>query len=118
MEATMTDNVMLDHTEIEKLIERGKAARAENMRRFEAAASEVVASTLRAHHVIAVVAVLLISFGAKVFFFSSAPTAEASIGAPNALPGATLNVLQMHRDVDTKSLPVLKMNDRTFIFTE
>jgi hypothetical protein len=24
MEATMTDNVMLDHTEIEKLIERGK----------------------------------------------------------------------------------------------
>ena len=38
-------------------------------------------STLRAHHVIAVVAVLLISFGVKMFFLSSAPTAEANIRA-------------------------------------
>ncbi len=32
---------------------------------------------MRAQHVIAVVAVLLLSFGAKMFFFS-APTAEAT----------------------------------------
>ena len=48
-------------------------------------------STLRAHHVIAVVAVLLISFGVKMFFLSSAPTAEANI---RAIPNASVNVLQ------------------------
>ena len=72
-------------------------------------------STLRAHPVIAVVAVLLISFGVKLFFLSSAPTAEANI---RAIPNASVNVLQMERDVDTKSLPVQKMNDKTFIFTD
>jgi hypothetical protein len=35
-------------------------------------------STMRAHHAIAVVAVILISFGVKMFFFS-APTAEADV---------------------------------------
>ena len=69
--------------------------------------------SLRAHHVIAVVAILLISLGVKMFFFA-APTAEATI---HAIPSA-MNVLQMQRDVDTKSLPVQKMNDKTFIFTD
>jgi hypothetical protein len=64
--------------------------------------------------VITVVAVLVISFGTKVFS-SWPPTAEADVPA---VPTADMNVLQMHRDVDTKSLPVLKMEDRTFIFTE
>ena len=71
-------------------------------------------STLRAHHVIAVVEGLLISFGVKMFFLSS-PTAEANI---RAIPNASVNVLQMERDVDTKSLPVQEMNDKTFIFTD
>jgi hypothetical protein len=113
------ENVTLDHIEIERLIAQAKTARAENMRRFGAAASGVVSSTLRAHHAIAVVAVLLISFGVKMFFSSSAPTAEANIHAvPSAIPSASVNVLQMHRDVDTKSLPVQKLNDKTFIFTD
>ena len=43
---------------------------------------------MRTHHVIAVVAVTLISFGAKIFFFSP-PTAEADVH-PNikSLPAA------------------------------
>jgi hypothetical protein len=54
-----------------------------------------------------------------MFFSTSAPTAEANIRAvSSAIPSASVNVLQMHRDVDTKSLLVQKMNDRTFIFTD
>jgi hypothetical protein len=69
---------------------------------------------MRAHHVIAVVAVLVVGVGAKQFLFS--PTqADANI---NAVPSASVNVLQMHRDIDTKSLSVQKMNDKTFIFTD
>jgi hypothetical protein len=111
----MRDLVTLDHIAIEELIARGKAARAEDMHRFGAAASRVVGSTLRAHRVVAVVAVLLTSFGVGVFFSSSPPTAEANI---RTVPSAGLDVLQMQRDVDTKSLPVQKMTDRTFISTE
>ncbi len=110
-------NVTLDRIEFEKLIEQSKAERAEYMRQCGTAALGVVGSTLRAHHVIAVVTVLLISFGVKMFFSSSAPTAEANMRAvPSAIPSASVNVLQMHRDA--KSLPVQKMNDRTFIFTD
>ena len=69
---------------------------------------------MRVHHVIAVVAVLVVGVGAKQFLFS--PTlADANI---NAVPSASVNVLQMHRDIDTKSLSVQKMNDKTFIFTD
>jgi hypothetical protein len=73
-------NVTLDRTDFQKLVEQAKAARAEYMRRGGTAALGVVGSKLRAHHAIAVVAVLLISFGVKMFFFS-APTAEANIHA-------------------------------------
>jgi molybdenum-dependent DNA-binding transcriptional regulator ModE len=69
---------------------------------------------MRARHVIAVVAVLVIGLGAKQFLFP--PTqADANI---NAVPSASVNVLQMHRDIDTKSISVQKMNDKTFIFTD
>jgi hypothetical protein len=67
---------------------------------------------MRAHHVIAVVAVLIIGLGAKQFLF---PPKQADA---DAVPSASLNVFQMHRDLDTKSLPVQKMNDKTFIFTD
>jgi molybdenum-dependent DNA-binding transcriptional regulator ModE len=71
-------------------------------------------ASMRAHHVIAVVAVLVIGLGAKQFLFP--PTqADANI---NAVPSASVNVLQMHRDIDTKSISVQKMNDKTFIFTD
>jgi hypothetical protein len=69
---------------------------------------------MRAHHVIAVVAVLIIGLGAKQFVFPP-NQADANI---NAVPSASVNTLQMHRDIDTKSLPVQKMNDKTFIFTD
>ena len=114
----MTENVTLDRIDFEKLKEQAKAQRAECLNQYGTAALGVVGSTLREHHVIAVVAVVLISFGVKMFFLS-APTAEANIHAvPSAIPSASVNVLQMHRDVDTKSLPVQKMNDKTFIFTD
>jgi hypothetical protein len=112
-------NVTLDRIEFEKLIEQSKAERAEYMRQCGTAALGVVGSTLCAHHVIAVVAVLLISFGVKMFFSTSAPTAEANIRAvPSVIPSSSMNVIQIHRDIDTKSLPVQKMNDKTFIFTD
>ena len=116
---TMSQNVTLDRIDFEKLIAQSKAERAEYMRQCGTATLGVVGSTLREHHAIAVVIVLLISFGVKMFFSSSAPTAEASIhSVPSAILSASVNVLQLQRDVDTKSLPVQKMNDKTFIFTD
>ena len=69
---------------------------------------------MRAYHVIAVVAVLIIGLGAKQFVF---PPQQADAGV-NAVPSASVNVLQMHRDIDTKSISEQKMNDKTFIFTD
>ena len=69
---------------------------------------------MRAHHVIAVVIVFVIGFGVKEFLFPPMK-ADADI---SGVPSASLNVLQMQRDMDTKSLPSLKMNDKTFIFTD
>ena len=66
---------------------------------------------MRAHHVIAVVAVLVIGLGAKQFVFPP-KQADANI---NAVSSASMDVLQMHRDIDTKSLPVQKMRDMTFV---
>ena len=57
---------------------------------------------MRVHHAIAVVAVILIGFGVKLFFFS-APAAEAQLN----LNPITIDVLQMHRDYpNLKGLPV------------
>ena len=67
---------------------------------------------MRAHHVIAVVAVLVIGLGAKLYLFPP-KQAEADV-----FPTGTMNVLQMHTDIDMKQLPQQKMNDKTFIFTE
>src|ERR1035438_1276870 len=54
---------------------------------------------MRAHHVIAVVAVLVIGLGAKQFLFS--PTqADANI---NAVSSASVDVLQMHRSEEHTS---------------
>jgi len=68
---------------------------------------------MRAVHVIAVVAVISIGFGVKLFFFS-APTTEADI---HAVPSASMNVLQMHVDYPN-ILPVQKMHDMTFVFSD
>ena len=69
---------------------------------------------MRAHHVIAVAAALVIGLGAKQILF---PPMKADADMRD-VPSPSVNVLQMQRDMDTKSLPALKMNDKAFIFTE
>jgi hypothetical protein len=67
---------------------------------------------MRAHHVIAVVAVLVIGLGAKQYLFPP-KQADANVFSP-----AAMNVLQMHADINMQQLPKQKMNDKTFVFTE
>lgn len=67
--------------------------------------------SIRKHHVIAVLAVLVIGLGAKQYFF---PPMEAE--ANLAVPSASMNVLQMQRDINVKNLPVQKVRDMTFVF--
>ena len=111
----MSENVTLDHIDFEKLKEQAKVARAEYLRQHGTDALVVVGSTLRAHHVIAVVTVILISFGMKMFFFS-APTAEADI---HAGPRASMDILQLHIDHPNRNnLPVQKMHDMSFVFSD
>jgi hypothetical protein len=67
---------------------------------------------MRAHHGITVVAIILIGFGVKLFFFPT-PAVEADTLA------ASMNVLQMHKDhPNIKNLPVQKTHDMTFVFSE
>ena len=67
---------------------------------------------MRAHHALVVAAVLLVGFGAKLFFFS-APKANAGVHVVN------MDIHQMHLDYrDMTSLPVEKVHDTTFVFAE
>jgi hypothetical protein len=68
--------------------------------------------SIRTHHVLAVVAVLVIGLGAKQYFF---PPMEAQANL-HAVPSASMNVLQMHRDINVKTLPVQKVHDMAFVF--
>lgn len=65
---------------------------------------------MRAQHVIAVLAVLIVGIGAKQFFF---PPQKAKADIP---AGVSVNVLQMHRDVNMRNLPVQELRDMTFVF--
>ncbi|MFZ0348571.1 MAG: hypothetical protein WCB77_03810 [Pseudolabrys sp.] len=76
---------MLDHLEIHKTIARAKAVRAENLRRYGRSALGAFGSKLRAPRIIAVIVVLLVTFGAKMLFLPMAP-AEANI---QAVPSAS-----------------------------
>jgi hypothetical protein len=63
---------------------------------------------MRLYRGIAVVAVILIGFGVKLFFFP-APTAEPDT---HAVKNGSMNVLQMHIDhPNIKNLPVLDVKD-------
>jgi len=62
---------------------------------------------MRKHHVVAVIAILLIGLGVKQFFFPP-KAADADTNA------STMNVLQMH--IDHPNLPVQKIHDMTFVF--
>ena len=67
---------------------------------------------MRAHHVIAVVAAILVGAGAKLVFFT-APTAEAE-----ALPimSVGLDVSQLHQN--SQNLPVQKVDDMSLVFPD
>ena len=67
---------------------------------------------IRAHHVIAVVAVLVVGLGVKQVLFPPRH-AEANI---NAVRGLSMNIMQMHSDMDVKYLPVQRMSDKAFVF--
>jgi hypothetical protein len=68
---------------------------------------------MRAHHVITVVAALVIGLGAKQYLF---PPRQADA---DAFPIATMSILQMHIDhPNGNNLSQQKMNDKTFIFTD
>ena len=67
---------------------------------------------IHAHLIIAVLAVLVIGLGAKQYLF---PPMEAEANL-HAVPSASISVLQMHRDINVKNLPVQKMHDMTFVF--
>jgi molybdenum-dependent DNA-binding transcriptional regulator ModE len=69
---------------------------------------------MRAHHVIAIVAVLVIGLGAKQFVFPP-QQADADI---NAVPSASVNIHQMLIDHPNRNnFPAQKMHDMTFVFS-
>jgi len=68
---------------------------------------------MRAHHVIAVVAVLVIGLGAKQFLF---PPKQADA---DTVQSASLNVFQMQIDhPNKKDLPAQTMRDMSVVFSE
>jgi hypothetical protein len=64
------------------------------------------------HIILALGAIVLVGFGAQQFF-SLPMKAEAEI-----FPPIGMNVLQMHHDADIQTLPVQKLHDMTFVFSE
>jgi hypothetical protein len=67
---------------------------------------------MRAHHVIAVVAVILLGVGLKLIF-STAPTAEADSLSTKSVG---VDVSQLHQNI--RNLPVQKFQDMTFVFSD
>jgi hypothetical protein len=61
---------------------------------------------MRTRHVIAIVAAILVGFGLKLTFFSG-PIAAADVGS--------VNISEMHQNI--KNLPVEKLHDMTFVFS-
>jgi hypothetical protein len=90
----MSDKITLDQVDFQDLKDRAGSARAEYLRRHAVPALGAVGSTLSAHYVIAITAILLISFGIKMFFLS-APTAEADT---IAVRSTSMDAHQMNLD--------------------
>jgi hypothetical protein len=67
---------------------------------------------MRAHHVIAVIAVILVGVGVKLIFFS-APTAEADT---LSIRSVSVDVSQLHQIA--KSLPVQTFRDMSLVFAD
>jgi hypothetical protein len=68
-------------------------------------------ATMRAHHAIAIAAVLLVGFGLKLVFFSAPAGADVA-----SVKNVGVDVSQMHRNI--KNLPAEKFHDMTFVFSE
>lgn len=68
-------------------------------------------AVMRRHHVIALVAVLVIGFAAKQFLF---PPKQA---AASLVSGASINVLEMQRAMDIKRIPHQDFRDASFEFS-
>ena len=67
---------------------------------------------MRAHHAIAIVAVILVGFGLTLIF-SSAPIAVADA---RVLKSVSMDISEMQQNA--KNLPVEKFHDMTFVFPE
>jgi hypothetical protein len=68
---------------------------------------------MRAYHVIiTAVSVILIGFGVKLIFFW-APTAEANL---LSVKSVSMDISEVQRS--TKNLPVQKIHDMTFVFSD
>jgi len=67
-------------------------------------------TVMRAHHIIAVVAVILVGAGLKIFL--SAPTADAN---PTVGKNVGLNIAQLH---EGKNPPVEKFHDLSVVFSQ
>jgi len=65
---------------------------------------------MRAHHVIAVVAVLVIGIAAKQFLF---PPRQADAGPVTSVG---MDVMQLQRDINMGGIPVQNVRDATFVF--
>ena len=71
--------------------------------------SSLGGAIMHLHHAIALAAAVLIGFGVKLIFFPAPAEADAS-----GVKSSSMNVLQMHH----KGLPVQKMSDMTFVFSD
>jgi hypothetical protein len=69
-------------------------------------------AVMRAHHVIVVVAAILVAVGVKLIFFP-APTAEAE---SLSIKSVGVDVSQLHQNA--KNLPVQKFHDMSFVFPD
>ncbi len=66
---------------------------------------------MRARHVIAIVTVILVGFGLKLTFFS-APIAAADVASVKSV---SMDVFELQQNI--KNLPVEKLHDMTFVFS-
>jgi hypothetical protein len=89
-----------------------KAAKFPATRSVKSSQPRAMEAFMRAHHVIAVVAVLVIGVAAKQYFFPP-------IKVEAAVPSASMNVLQMQiKHPNRNNLPAQKMNDMSVVFSD
>jgi hypothetical protein len=70
--------------------------------------SRAVGGTMRAPHVIAIIAIAILAVGARMFLFP--PKSEAIFS------DAGLDVYQMHKDKNMQKIPVQDMSDMSLVF--